>query len=31
LVVMKDGKIVHELDCPRGAKPAPLDLIGYIV
>ncbi len=31
LVVMKDGRIVRELDCPRGAKPAPLDVIGDIV
>jgi ribose transport system ATP-binding protein len=31
LVVMKDGRIVRELDCPRGGKPAPLDVIGYIV
>jgi ABC-type sugar transport system ATPase subunit len=31
LIVMKDGKIVRELDCPRGSKPAPLDVIGYIV
>jgi ribose transport system ATP-binding protein len=31
LVVMKDGRVVRELDCPRGAKPAPLDVIGWIV
>jgi ribose transport system ATP-binding protein len=31
LVIMKDGRVVRELDCPRGAKPAPLDVIGDIV
>ncbi len=31
LVVMKDGNIVRELACPKGGKPAPLDVIGYIV
>ena len=31
LVIMKDGRIVREVDCPRGAKPSPLDVIDDIV
>ncbi|HVO39268.1 MAG TPA: sugar ABC transporter ATP-binding protein [Spirochaetia bacterium] len=31
MVVMKDGKIVRDIPCPKGAKPTPLDIIGYIV
>jgi len=31
LVIMKDGRIVRDLACPRGAKPSPLDVIGDIV
>jgi ribose transport system ATP-binding protein len=31
LVIMKDGRIVREVGCPRGAKPSPLDVIGDIV
>ena len=31
MLVMKDGKIVKELPCPKGGKPTPLDVIGYIV
>jgi ribose transport system ATP-binding protein len=31
MLVMKDGKVVKELPCPREKKPTPLDIIGYIV
>ncbi len=31
MLVMKDGKVVKELSCPREKKPTPLDIIGYIV
>ena len=31
MVVMKDGKIVREMPCPKGQKPVPLDVIGSIV
>ncbi len=31
MIIMKDGRIVHELPCPKEAKPVPLDIIGYIV
>ena len=31
MLVMKDGKFVKEVPCPREKKPAPLDVIGYIV
>ncbi|MBP6653464.1 MAG: sugar ABC transporter ATP-binding protein [Propionivibrio sp.] len=31
MIVMKDGRVVREIDCPSDAKPAPIDVIGYIV
>jgi len=31
MLVMKDGKFVKELPCPRESKPSPLDVIGYVV
>lgn len=31
MIVMKDGKIVREIPCPKDAKPSPLAVIGYIV
>jgi ribose transport system ATP-binding protein len=31
MIVLKDGRIVQELACPKGRKPTPLDIIGYIV
>ncbi len=31
MIVMKDGRIVREIPCPKDAKPAPVAVIGYIV
>jgi len=31
MIVLKDGKVVTEIPCEKGRKPAPLDVIGYIV
>jgi ribose transport system ATP-binding protein len=31
ILVMKDGRTVREIPCPRGGKPTPLDVIGYVV
>ena len=31
MIVMKDGHVVREIDSPGSAKPAPIDVIGYIV
>ena len=31
MLVMKDGRLVGELDCPREKKPGPADLIALIV
>jgi len=31
MLVMKDGEVVRDIPCPRGGKPTPLDVIGYIV
>jgi ribose transport system ATP-binding protein len=31
ILVMKDGRTVKEIACPKGAKPTPLDIIGYVV
>jgi len=31
LIVMKDGRVVREIPCPKGAKPTPVDVIGYVV
>lgn len=31
MLIMKDGKLVRELDCPKENKPTPQDIIGSIV
>ena len=31
MIIMKDGRVVKEIPCPKDAKPAPIDIIGYIV
>jgi ribose transport system ATP-binding protein len=31
MIIMKDGKISREMECPRGNKPTPLKIIEYIV
>jgi len=31
ILVMKDGRTVREIPCPKGGKPTPLDVIGYVV
>ncbi|MEO8409971.1 MAG: ATP-binding cassette domain-containing protein, partial [Propionivibrio sp.] len=31
MIVMKDGRVMREIPCPKDAKPAPVDVIGYIV
>ena len=31
MLVMKDGRLVHEVHCPRDRKPGPNELIDLIV
>jgi ribose transport system ATP-binding protein len=31
MIVLKDGRVVQEVPCGKGRKPAPVDVIGYIV
>jgi ribose transport system ATP-binding protein len=31
MLIMKDGEITGEVECPAQNKPAPLDIIGYMV
>lgn len=31
IVIMKDGKVTREVDCPKDAKPTPQDIIEAIV
>jgi ribose transport system ATP-binding protein len=31
IVVMSDGRVTKEVDCPSGAKPTPLDLVKEMV
>ena len=31
IVIMKDGRTVREIACAKGAKPTPVDVIGYVV
>ncbi|MGA2545469.1 MAG: sugar ABC transporter ATP-binding protein [Rectinemataceae bacterium] len=31
IVIMKDGRTVREISCAKGAKPTPVDVIGYVV
>ncbi|WP_193606613.1 ATP-binding cassette domain-containing protein [Nocardioides lijunqiniae] len=31
IVVMSDGRVTKEIDCPSGAKPTPLDLVKEMV
>jgi len=31
MIIMKDGKVSKELDCPVNNKPKPVELIGHIV
>lgn len=31
MLFMKDGKLTGEMTCPAGKKPAPVDIIDYIV
>ena len=31
MIVMKDGRVVREIPCPKTAKPTPVDIIAYIV
>jgi ribose transport system ATP-binding protein len=31
MIIMKDGRFVRELDCPKESKPTPADIISSIV
>ena len=31
MVILKDGRVVQDVSCGKGHKPAPVDVIGYIV
>jgi ribose transport system ATP-binding protein len=31
IIIMKDGRTVREIPCAKGAKPTPVDVIGYVV
>ena len=31
IVILVDGRVVQDVSCGKGHKPAPVDVIGYIV
>jgi ribose transport system ATP-binding protein len=31
ILIMKDGRMVRDIACAKGAKPTPVDVIGYVV
>jgi len=31
MLILKDGKMMAEMVCPATKKPAPVDIIGYMV
>jgi len=31
IVIMKDGRMVRDISCAKGAKPTPVDVISYVV